>query len=84
MQKARNGHSPSPVKYFEAEVYKLIFQQLIQQYHSFLTLIGRTSWPLASVGPFSNGPGSARRDRYRSQRGDPRAMIFRVAQHGVA
>jgi electron transfer flavoprotein alpha subunit len=31
---------------FEAEDYKLILQQLIQEYHPSLTLIGQTSWGL--------------------------------------
>jgi len=34
------------LKNFEAEVYKLILQQLIQEVHPSLTLIGQTSWGL--------------------------------------
>jgi electron transfer flavoprotein alpha subunit len=34
------------VIHFEAEDYKLILQQLIQEYHPSLTLIGQTSWGL--------------------------------------
>jgi len=34
------------VKNFEAEVYKLILQQLIQEVHPSLVLIGQTSWGL--------------------------------------
>ncbi len=34
------------VKIFEAEVYKLVIQQLIQESHPSLTLIGQTSWGL--------------------------------------
>jgi electron transfer flavoprotein alpha subunit len=34
------------VKNFEAEVYKLVIQQLIQEVHPSLTLIGQTSWGL--------------------------------------
>ena len=34
------------VKNFEAEVYKLILRQLMQEYQPALTLIGQTSWGL--------------------------------------